>query len=562
MTYAMTGRYTGPFGLNGQPIPANGQVPAGYFNNMGGQALQNMRQNNAGQANQYNEFYQARSQAMKDYAKRNMTPQQQAQQQAAYQAYLNSQQQVANNAVGNNAAGATSVAQAQNQTAQQTAADSIPEYQNSLPENNAIVEDRMPVTGTAVDGQTNGNTTQPTNQTQIAATGQSQNGREEYYFEPDTTTIDPNEAQTQEQGTTVVANTAVEDRMPVTGEEQSALADIPADDQQAAGNTAAAAGQQAAGQNLPQTGLLGYEDAQGTGLMGGITAVDAGQEQGVNSLLNAYRGARDQDYDYTNQAVNALNPFLSGASGAQNQQAALSGALGPEAQAAAFAAFQESPGQKYLREQTERGVLRNAAAMGGIGGGNVMRALQENAMGLAQQDFQNQFNRLGTVADRGVGVAGAQANLLSGVGGRQAQLRNTMGTNIANMQNQAAQNVAGMIYGTGQNVAQNRMRVGQDIAANIDRTTQNLAAIQGGEQLANLLGGDTTTMVNLITAAQNGDAAALQELSTLLSNINQGAASNVVSRTGLPGIENTAAEGLKAVASLASGGGTAMGASG
>ena len=341
--------------------------------------------------------------------------------------------------------------------------------------------------------------------------------------------------------------------------------------------------------------MLGYEDAQGTGLIGGITAVDAGQEQGVDSLLNAYRGARDQDATQTQQGVDSLlnayrgardsdidatrgaidryNPYTVGGAGAQNQQAALSGALGPEAQAAAFAAFQESPGQKYLREQTERGVLRNAASMGGIGGGNVMRALQENAMGLAQQDFQNQFNRLGTIAGRGMEASDAQANLgaslgarqagfrnqmgtnianmQTDLGSRQAGFRNDMGTNIANMQNQAAQNVAGMIYGTGQNVAQNRMQVGQDIATNIDQTTQNLTAIQGGEQLANLLGGDTTTMINLITAAQNGDAAALQELSTLLSNINQGAASNVVSRTGLPGMGNSTGQAAEAIGTAA-----------
>ena len=58
-------------------------------------------------------------------------------------------------------------------------------------------------------------------------------------------------------------------------------------------------------------------------------------------------------------------------------EAAFSGALGPEAQAAAFANFRESAGQKYFRERQEQALLRNAAAIGGIGGGRVRTALQE-----------------------------------------------------------------------------------------------------------------------------------------------------------------------------------------
>ena len=101
-----------------------------------------------------------------------------------------------------------------------------------------------------------------------------------------------------------------------------------------------------------------------------------------------------------------------------------------EAQAEAMANFQESPGQRYLREQTERGVLRNAAAVGGLGGGNVLKALQANAAGLAAQDFQNQFNRLANVANRGASAAGRTADPYSSLGGRQAGFRNEMGSGL------------------------------------------------------------------------------------------------------------------------------------
>ena len=257
-------------------------------------------------------------------------------------------------------------------------------------------------------------------------------------------------------------------------EEQSALADIDVGAESGGtgdggrGVVAGAGGRSSGG--FPATGLSGYEQAVGGGTMDAITALDAGQGRGVQSLLNAYRGgvdpvtgerkegSRDYDIRMTDTALNTLNPYTTGGAGAVNMQAALSGALGADAQARAFADFQESPGQKYLRDQTERGVLRNAAALGGVGGGNVMKALQANAMGLAAQDFQNQFDRLGTVANRGMGVAGTQAGLQAGIGARQAEMRNMMGSRIADMQNQAGRDAAGMLYGSGLNIGDQRMQ--------------------------------------------------------------------------------------------------------
>ena len=72
-----------------------------------------------------------------------------------------------------------------------------------------------------------------------------------------------------------------------------------------------------------------------------------------------------------------------------------------EQQRQAFAAFAESPGQQFLREQQERAVVRNASAIGGLGGGNVRTALQEQAFGRAQTDYANQFNRLGSISGAG-----------------------------------------------------------------------------------------------------------------------------------------------------------------
>ncbi len=86
---------------------------------------------------------------------------------------------------------------------------------------------------------------------------------------------------------------------------------------------------------------------------------------------------------------------------ARQQQLALLGLLGPEAQEAAQAQFKESPGQQFIRERQQRALVRNQGAIGQLGGGNIQTALQEQAAGFAQQDFASQFSRLGGLAEAG-----------------------------------------------------------------------------------------------------------------------------------------------------------------
>ncbi len=96
-----------------------------------------------------------------------------------------------------------------------------------------------------------------------------------------------------------------------------------------------------------------------------------------------------------------LKPFQEAGVGALEQQQALLGLLGKERQQELFLQLEESPGQQFLRKRQERSLLRNASAIGGLGGGNVRTALQEQAVGFGQQDIQNQFGRLGQVAGQG-----------------------------------------------------------------------------------------------------------------------------------------------------------------
>jgi len=111
-----------------------------------------------------------------------------------------------------------------------------------------------------------------------------------------------------------------------------------------------------------------------------------------------------------------LLPFIQGGAPAFEQQQALSGALGPEAQAEAFANFQEDPGTEFLREQGLRLIESGAGATGGLGGGDRLRELTKFSQGLALQNLGSRFNQLGAVT--GTGLTAAQA--LGGVSGGAA----------------------------------------------------------------------------------------------------------------------------------------------
>lgn len=124
-------------------------------------------------------------------------------------------------------------------------------------------------------------------------------------------------------------------------------------------------------------------------------------------------------------------PFIQAGTRAVEQQQALLGLSGQEAQQKAMEQFQESPGQQFIRQRQERALLRNQAAIGGLGGGNIRTALQQQAAGFAQTDLQNQLAQLAGLSGRGqtavtnVGQFGAQqasniGNLLTQGGAAQA----------------------------------------------------------------------------------------------------------------------------------------------
>lgn len=101
-----------------------------------------------------------------------------------------------------------------------------------------------------------------------------------------------------------------------------------------------------------------------------------------------------------------LDPYSQAGETALTEQQALLGLSGSAAQKQAYQQVTESPGQEFLRQRQERSLLRNQAAIGGLGGGNVRTALQEQAFGRAQTDIDRRVERLGGLTSQGLQASG------------------------------------------------------------------------------------------------------------------------------------------------------------
>ncbi len=162
------------------------------------------------------------------------------------------------------------------------------------------------------------------------------------------------------------------------------------------------------------------------------------QQDAAKSARNVQAQHFDQALDFQKDvfAKNEarLQPFIDGSSDSYQLQQALSGALGPEQQQAAFDNYQESPGVSFLREEGLRGINQNASASGRLGGADRLKSISKFNQGLALQDFNQQFSRLGSITGTGLSAASA----LSGIA-----------TNNANAQSGLLQN-RGNAYAQGQ----------------------------------------------------------------------------------------------------------------
>lgn len=200
------------------------------------------------------------------------------------------------------------------------------------------------------------------------------------------------------------------------------------------------------------TGLI----VGGSQLIGGMMQADAASEAAGIQAGAAGAGIEEQrrQFDAIQKllqpyvqagtgAIGQFQPFQQAGAKAFEQQQALAGLRGPEAQRAAIAQIEQGPGFQAQVKAGEEALLQRASATGGLRGGNIQAALAQFRPQMLQQAIEEQYGRLGGFAGAGLGVSEAlyRGGQASATG--QASQAAALGSNVANLLGQQGAALAG-----------------------------------------------------------------------------------------------------------------------
>ena len=180
---------------------------------------------------------------------------------------------------------------------------------------------------------------------------------------------------------------------------------------------------------------------------GDAAAIQSGAaEAGIAEQRRQFEAMRELLKPYTEAGVPALaglQPYAQAGAPALEQQQALLGLRGPEAQRAAIAGIEGGAGYQAQVQAGEEALLQRASATGGLRGGNIQAALGQFRPQMLQQEIERQYGRLGGMADIGRITQQnlAQIGQSSAAGTGSAGLQT--GTNVANLLSQQGAALAG-----------------------------------------------------------------------------------------------------------------------
>jgi len=200
-------------------------------------------------------------------------------------------------------------------------------------------------------------------------------------------------------------------------------------------------------------------DAIGS-VFGGITGANQsakGAERAANTQASAAESAIAEQRAARISNEQRQDPFVKAGSSALAQQMSLIGLNGTAQQQDAMNALLTGPEYTTGVRQGEEAILQNAAATGGLRGGNTQNSLANFRSDLLNNVINNQYNRLGGLtslgqnAAAGVGNAGLAtasniSNLLQQQGAAIAGGQIARGNVVGNNFNTMAQ-IAGTIAG-------------------------------------------------------------------------------------------------------------------
>ena len=161
-------------------------------------------------------------------------------------------------------------------------------------------------------------------------------------------------------------------------------------------------------------------------------------QQGVSS-----QAAIDEQRRQFDAVQKILQPFVAVGAPALEQQQALLGLRGPEAERAAIERISGGERFKALAEQGEGALLSRASATGGLRGGNIQAALGQFRPQLLSNLIEKQYGQLGGLATLGQSSAAGVGAAGTAAGTNIGNIYGTQGANIANLLGQQGAAQAG-----------------------------------------------------------------------------------------------------------------------
>lgn len=203
----------------------------------------------------------------------------------------------------------------------------------------------------------------------------------------------------------------------------------------------------------------------GSSLVSGFIGSESAEDAAAAQERSSEAGIKEQRRQF-DAVVELLKPYVQAGAGfeeldaegnvvgftpgALQAQQALLGLGGADEQQAAIDALKASPQYTSLVQTGEEAILQNAAATGGLRGGNVQEALARYRPEVLAQLIESQYGKLGDITQLGQASAAGQASA-----------GQTTGANIGNLLTQIGQARAGGALAEGQAYSDVASSVGQ-----------------------------------------------------------------------------------------------------
>ncbi|WP_297292607.1 hypothetical protein [Oceanicoccus sp.] len=194
----------------------------------------------------------------------------------------------------------------------------------------------------------------------------------------------------------------------------------------------------------------------GSAVVGAGSSYFAGQAQSraARRAADAQREGAEASLEEQRRQFDAVQelfqPYVQAGTGSLAEQMRLIGLGGEEAQQEAITAIQAGPEYQELIRTGEQAILQNAAATGGLRGGNVQRSLAQFRPQVLSSLINQQYQRLGGISQLGQASAAGQAAQGSAISGGIAQTQADLGAAMGQSylaQGQATANMWGNIAG-------------------------------------------------------------------------------------------------------------------